>query len=480
MRNCCIVLFIFALLYNVSGRAQHLSPSSANVNQVRTPRNNGLSPVLSQYLMLKLNTDQNGRVTIDTVSYLYNEYIAKLDYLNNDSVPMRYIASDPDYYRLFIPLVYYRSPIAHYSKIAWRPRDMEKSPDPTKELLPFDETRFTKFKRAKETVDKALVDLYINRPELVVTTEDRVMRRSVRYDYMKVRDAAPKTPILTLFKPEKVAGVGYSPDRLIRRPNWWITGGSGSLQITQNYISDNWYKGGESSNSVLAYLKLFANYNDRERLQFENLFEAKLGFNTVPSDTLREYRVNTDMFRFYSKLGVQAAKYWYYTVSAEINSQFSRNYQKNSTTLVSTFLAPANFAFNIGMDFKLKKKKIDMSVFVSPGAYNFRYVGNREVDETKFGLKEGRRVLHDVGSKMTTTLACQIIPSVTLNSRLYYFTNYKKVEAEWENTFNFVLNRYLSTKLFVHARFDDGAKRVGDKGYFQLQELLSFGINYAW
>lgn len=65
-------------------------------------------------------------------------------------------------------------------------------------------------------------------------------------------------------------------------------------------------------------------------------------------------------------------------------------------------------------------------------------------------------------------------------SRFSYTTNYEKVLAEWENTFTFTFNKYLSTKLFFHGRFDDGVTREPDDSYLQLQELLSFGLNYTW
>ncbi len=419
-------------------------------------------------------------ITLDTMpSALYQHYFGSLDSLNNDTVPMRYIESDPDYYRLFIPIAFYYSPIEEVSNMKWAFQMPDTLPELGKTLLHYDTIPFTKTANAKSFVNRALLSLYLANPTCIVTTEGRIMSRNAFREDVRVKMSS-EAKVMKLFQPEKVNEDVGEARVIIHKPNWWVTGGSGSLQMTQNYISGNWYKGGESTNSVLGNLQLYANYNDKEKIQFENLLEVKMGFNTVASDTVRQYRINTDVFRVYSKLGVQAASKWYYTISSELNTQFFNNYKTNTNTVVSSFLAPANFIFSIGMDYKLKNKKINLSVLMSPASYNLRYVGNSKVDETHFGLDEGKKVLHTVGSKLESTLVWTIIPSVKLNSRLYYFTNYEKVEAEWENTFNFVLNRYLSTKLFVHARYDDGSKRGEGKSYFQLKELLSFGINYTW
>jgi hypothetical protein len=412
-------------------------------------------------------------------SLLYQFYFARLDSLNNDALPMRYIIPNPYYYRLFTPLAFYYAPVRQMTDIPWTFRPLEAAADSRVALLPADTEAFTSIDRTNKQVNRVLMSTYLNHPEYVVTTEDRILSRKVFRKDIEVK-ASPETSVLSLFKAEPVGTSVGKAEVVIRKPNFWVTGGSGSLQLTQNYISGNWYKGGESSKSMLGYFQLFANYNDKEKVQFENMFEAKVGFMTAASDTIHSYKMNTDLLRLYSKLGLQAASNWYYTVSAEFNSQLFRNYKTNTNVVQSAFLAPANIILSVGMDYKQKRKNMNLSVFLSPLAYNLRYVGSDKVDETRFGLEKDKSALNDFGSKIQTTLSWTIIPSVVLNSRFYYFTNYKKVETEWENTLNFVLNRYLSTKLFIHARFDDNAKRVDNHSYFQLQELLSFGLNYKW
>lgn len=74
------------------------------------------------------------------------------------------------------------------------------------------------------------------------------------------------------------------------KPNFWKLSGNYSLQLFQNYVSDNWYKGGESNYSMLGTVTLQANYNNKQRFRWENKLELRLGLQNSKGDTLHTVR----------------------------------------------------------------------------------------------------------------------------------------------------------------------------------------------
>lgn len=105
-----------------------------------------------------------------------------------------------------------------------------------------------------------------------------------------------------------------------------------------------------------------------------------------------------------------------------------------------------------------------------------KYVGRPSL-ETTFGLTEGHHTKWERGSNITVNYKWTIAKPITWQGRVYYFTDYSKVQVEWENTFNLTINKYLSTRLFLYPRFDDSRTRKEGESYIQFNELLSLGLN---
>jgi hypothetical protein len=339
-------------------------------------------------------------------------------------------------------------------------------------------------KRTRErSVNRMLMNYYVAHPS-------RVKGNELNYADLKVLDdKAQKDTRVARVKnymetdaPVKKKQVDEENELVVQKPNFWTHKGNGYLQFSQNHISDNWYKGGESTNSLLSGLVLEANYDDQQRLEFENKFEAKLGFITAPSDTVHSYKTNADLLRITSKLGVKAYKNWYYTFSAEFKTQFFANYTTNTDNLISNFLSPMELDVTLGMDYKLNRKNLTLSLLTSPLAYSYIGINDHNiVDPTAFNVEEGKYSANLFGSKFVGNMTWTVVKNVKWESKLEYFTTYDTSIANWENTFDFALSRYLSTKVFVHLRYDDGvAISDANTSHFQLQEMLTFGLNYTW
>lgn len=265
---------------------------------------------------------------------------------------------------------------------------------------------------------------------------------------------------------------------VVRRPNFWSLKYNLSLQFTQNYVSDNWYKGGESHNALLASTVIEANYNNQQKITFDNKLEMKLGFQTSQNDEEHKYKTNSDLIRLTNKLGLRAVKNWYYTVMLQSWTQFCKGYKANDPRVYSDFMSPFESLLSIGMDYQqtTKNKRFTISATLSPLALKFKYVGRSSLI-THYGLDEGKHTKWEYGSNVTINYKWNIMNNVSWSGRLYYFTDYTKTQIEWENTFNLTINRYLSARLFLYPRFDDSRNKGMDKSHFEFNELLSMGFN---
>lgn len=309
-----------------------------------------------------------------------------------------------------------------------------------------------------------------------------------------------------------VAAQGVAEDAAEEQKHWSKTGNA-SLQFTQGFVSKNWYKGGESNFALLGTADYVFNYTNG-KFTWDNHLEGKLGFISTPSDEFHKYMANQDILKYTTKLGYAAGHNWFYTVQALGQTQFTPGYKSNDDNMYSKFFSPAYFNLSVGMDWKKETEKITWTVYISPLAYNLVFVadplrdfytnnqvgenfgkqmpGAGRIDGTQFGLKEGDFNLYDLGATAKAGMVWKVSKYLTWSSQATYFSPLYKMgkykdnvytRFEWENTFDMPLNKYFSTKLFTHLRFDDSVgpqNKAKGWNYFQFTELLSFGLSYNW
>ena len=382
----------------------------------------------------------------------------QLDSVQQMNLLLRKESSDGRYYRLFAPTTFYHS--GAQKAFSFVPKGGD---DVT------------------NAVDAALLSLYMRRPDLVKNNETNLMnagllRNDVNEEVKPHVELAEKVaPVPEV--PEEVAPVAV----VVEKPNFWKFKFDGSMQFLQNYVSDNWHKGGESNYSAVASTVFELNYNDQERVLFDNKLEMKLGFQTSRSDTVHKFKPNNDLLRYTGKLGLQAHKKWYYTLQLLAYTQFTRGLKANDKNVYSDFMSPFDLNVGIGMEYKVEalNKRLTGTLNFLPMAYNFRYVDRLSL-ATKYGLDEGKHTLHDFGSQLTVDLTWKMAEQISWKTRLYGFTSYKRGLIEWENLITLKVSKYISANLFLYPRFDDSGTRDDDMGYFQFQEYSSLGLNYTF
>lgn len=258
----------------------------------------------------------------------------------------------------------------------------------------------------------------------------------------------------------------------------WHRKGTSDLQLSQTALSDNWYKGGDNNMTVSTVQKLeFSRYDESKITTFDVIMELRLSAYYTKADTVNQLRVNDNLFSLTVKYGYKAWKNWYYSTNLYAKTPIFDYHNSNSHVTKSTFLSPLEANLSVGMEYKYTSpnKKVTYNLLLAPLAYNMKYVGDHRVDETSYGLKEGKNILNQIGTTVSTSLSWKIKDDIYWSSRLYYFTSYKNIQTEFENTFNFNVSRRFTAKIYLYPRFDDSHDNK-----LQMKEMLTFGFSYIW
>lgn len=333
--------------------------------------------------------------------------------------------------------------------------------------------------KRENVIDNLILSLYSSNPDLVQITEDELRAEKSIADYkpeMKLPDLAIKYDDI----PDNVDG---GMKTTVVKPNYWKVTGKIALKFTQNYISGNWFQGGESNKTMLGELDLDINYDDKDRITFTNHFDFDLGFATSKADTLHSFKTNTDRIRLESTFGYKLVKNLDVAAKMKLESQMLANYPVNNPDFVSNFMAPFDANFSIGFNYKPSWEKFRLEVYCAPlSAYNYKFVryGNLA---SRYGIRAGRHHKEDFGTQLVVTVpTLKIFKIVDFWSRAEYYTDYSRVFFQLETKFDIMLNKYFSASLMFHTRFDDSAPGLYDDeyGYWQIKEFMTLGVTYAW
>ena len=448
MRNSpryIIIAFIISLL-SIAVSAQR----KRNVPPALTPEQTAFNRIAQQYAD-----------SLTALRIKFDSLTAATDINSNENLLI-----NPYYYRLFVNPMLYRSSLK-------QAMDIRLADDSNTGALASNSNL-----KLNSSINDFFLNLYTQHPNMVrLTDADLEKEGGVRTDINKKLDY--KATVSDKVKKQELEGVVEPVVAISRKPNFWTFGGKLKLQLMQNYISDNWYKGGSSSNSMIYNSTFWANYNNKQKVQWDNKLEMNLGFQTNKDDTHHSFKTNTDLLRMTNKLGIRASGHWYYTVSLQSWTQFYRKYANNSDYIYSDFMSPFESLLSVGMDYKQNRKNYNLTVVLAPLSYDFIFVGRHDLT-SRYGVPGRHHSYEKIGSNVTCNIDWKICKELTWTSRLFCFTNYKSVVAEWENTFNFKINKFLSSTLYLYPRFDDAYHSDKSHAKIQFKEYLSMGLDWSF
>lgn len=266
----------------------------------------------------------------------------------------------------------------------------------------------------------------------------------------------------------------------------WLHKFNTGVQFSQAFISPNWYQGGND------YLSLLFNFNWNVQLNqafhpnllFQSDLQYKLALSSTPKGSIRKYQISDDAFQYNLNAGLKAVGNWYYSLNLLFKTQLFNNWEENSWKRTASFLSPGDLNAGLGMSYSRtnKLKTFQFTLTISPLSYNLKtcIAPNDKISHEQFNIDPNKKSKSEIGSNAEFNMTWGITSNISYKTRMFLFSDYHYFLSDWQNTFSFDINKFLSTQLFVHLRWDTSAESYGRWKKFMMREILSFGLSYTF
>ena len=151
-------------------------------------------------------------------------------------------------------------------------------------------------------------------------------------------------------------------------------------------------------------------------------------------------------------------------------------------TRTASFLSPGDLHMGLGMAYnhQNKLKTFKYTLTISPLSYNLKTCISDKVNHATYNIPANRKVRNEIGSNLEFNMDWTITANINYKTRLFLFSDYHYFLSDWQNTISFDINKFLSTQIFVHLRYDTSADKNTGWKTFMLREILSFGLSYTF
>lgn len=409
-----------------------------------------------QVLALKQHTRDSVATYVKNYSDSLRVYKLKLDSLQRAGTYNEIEKTlDARYYRLFTPLTFYYN-------IAKKQFDLSSD-------------------TILDEPDKSLLTVYMQRPDLVLKSQKQLDQAgTIRTPINSA--ITPDADIIEKVSPTVVDSDLAPVDIIVKKPNFWKLSGKTELYIEYNHTTKNWIDGNDKSHSsVKGYVTLWANYDNKKGIKWNNTLELRMALRHVSEDTVHTFKTNEDKIRYTGNVGIQAIKNWYYAFQVTAETQMLRGFDANSNFVNTDFLSPLVVSPSLGMDYNFNwfKGKLTGSTHFGLLASQMRYCDRKNLS-SRHGIEDGEHFKITYGSEITINFTLNIIDGISWRSRIRGYTSYEISMMEFENWFNFRINKYLSGQFYAYPHFDDSRAKDENHGYWRFKENLSFGFVYSF